>query len=48
MMTAAIDRAIGRVAFEVLEPLLGDGDQAQVRARRYLVGLLDADKEVGA
>ena len=45
---AAIDEAMGQVAYELLEPLLGEADDARLRARRYLLGLLDPDDEVGA
>jgi Kef-type K+ transport system membrane component KefB len=48
LVTAAIDEAIRQVAFEVLEPLLGSADDARVRARQYLVGLLRSDEELGA
>ena len=48
LVTAAIDEAIRQVAFEVLEPLLGSADEARVRARQYLVGLLRSDEELGA
>jgi hypothetical protein len=32
----------------VLEPLLGEGDEARLRARRYLLASLQADEELGA
>ena len=48
LVTAAIDEAIRQVAFEVLEPLLGGADEARVRARQYLVGLLRSEEELGA
>ena len=47
LVTAAIDEAIRQVAFEVLEPLLGSADDARVRARQYLVGLLRSEEELG-
>ena len=43
-----IDEAVRQVAFEVLEPLLGSADEARVRARQYLVGLLRSEEELGA
>jgi hypothetical protein len=47
LVTAAIDEAVRLVAYEVLEPLLGEADDARVRARRYLVALLQSDEELG-
>jgi Kef-type K+ transport system membrane component KefB len=47
VVAAAIDEAMRLVAYEVLEPLLGEADGAHQQARRYLVGLLAADEELG-
>jgi Kef-type K+ transport system membrane component KefB len=48
LVAASVDEAIRQVTYEVLEPLLGDADDARIRARRYLVGLLQTDEELGA
>jgi hypothetical protein len=47
LVTTAIDEAIRQVAYELVEPLLGEGSDARLRARRYLAGLLTED-ELGA
>ena len=47
VITAAIDDTVRQVAYEVLEPLLGENTDARVRARRYLAGLLRAEEEMG-
>jgi Kef-type K+ transport system membrane component KefB len=47
VVAAAIDEAVRQVAFEVLEPLLGTADDARLRARRYLIGLLQSEDEMG-
>ncbi len=48
LVAAAIDEAVRQVAYEVLEPLLGSADDARLRARRYLIGLLQSEDEMGA
>src|SRR4030095_5681957 len=48
LVVAAMDEAVGQVAYEVLEPLLGESADARERARRYLLGLLQRDEEMGA
>jgi hypothetical protein len=45
LIAAAVDQAIQRVAHEVLEPLLGDGDEARAHARRMLISLLQSEQE---
>jgi hypothetical protein len=47
LVTAAIDEAMRQVAFQLLEPLVGDSGEARLRARSYLVELLRADEELG-
>jgi Kef-type K+ transport system membrane component KefB len=47
LVAAAIDEAVRQVAYEVLEPLVGEADDARVRARRYLLGMLQTEEELG-
>jgi hypothetical protein len=47
VVAAAIDEAVRQVAYEVLEPLLGSADGARLRARRYLIALLQSEEELG-
>jgi hypothetical protein len=47
LVAAAIDEAMRQVAFEVLQPLLGDASDARIQARRYIVELLRAEEELG-
>jgi hypothetical protein len=44
LVTTAIDEAIRQVAYELVEPLRGDGADARLRARRYLAGLLTEEE----
>jgi Kef-type K+ transport system membrane component KefB len=47
LVAGAIDEAVRQVAYEVLEPLLGSADDTRLRARRYLIALLQRDEELG-